>query len=323
MFKEQLKIVKEYGLDKSAVFELVHDGIDNNIYILDANDKKYVLRESKRSEVNKNIDFEIKLLLALFQASLSAPRPIASRNNKYYINIDNRCFTLFDYIEGHQFENISNEMLSKNIIGLGGKKLGELHNITKNINIGVDSKRTIFTEFERLLSVPKEKLAQFDGYIEFLEHVKKFYADAKKLMQDKKTIFGIIHNDYRIQNLIFSKDNANVSIIDFDWSCHGPFLKDIGLAIAEWSIFDSKKGPSRKAIQQFIDGYNSAGPMRIEYNQELLFWICFSCLSDACTFFSDVLESRHSNLSINKVEQCRMYKKFKYWYEENANNRGL
>lgn len=317
MLIEQSKILEEYGLDKSAVFKLIHDGIDNNVHLLDASDKKYVLRESKRSEVNKNIDFEINLLLTLSQTSLSVPRTVALRDNSYYLAINNKCFTLFNYIEGHQFKTVSNEMLSANVIILGGKKLGELHDITKNIEIGIDSKRTIFTEFERLFSVPAEKLAQFDGHIEFLEHAKKFYADAKKLMQDEKTISGMIHNDYRIQNLIFSANNADASIIDFDWSCQGPFLKDIGLAIVEWSIFDFEKGPSQEAIQQFIGGYNSTGPMHIEYNAELLFWVCFSCLSDACTFFSDVLELRHKDLSINKIDQCRMYKKFKYFLKEN------
>lgn len=316
--KEKSEILKEYGLDESSIFNLVHKGIDNNLYIInDAEGKKYVLRESKRKYYNKNIGFEVELLLLLTRLSIKAPNLIISRNNSYYVVASDRYFVLFGYIAGHQFESVSGELLLKNIIRLGGKKLGELHNATKNLDINIDSKRTIFTEFERFFSIPIEKLAQFDGYAEFLKYVNKFYNDSKNLMQNEKIKSGIIHNDYRIQNLIFSKDNTDASIIDFDWSCCGPFLKDIGLAIVEWSIFDFKRGPSREAIQQFIDGYNSIGLIQIKYNRELLFWICFSCLSDACTFFSDiVIESRHDDLSIDKVEQCQMYKKFKYFLEE-------
>lgn len=317
MLDEQSKILEEYGLNKKTVFELVHDGIDNNTYLLtDANGKKYVLRESKRNNENKNIDFEINLLLVLSQSSVNAPRPIASKNDRYYFTVNDRSFTLFDYVDGHQYEAIDSEMISKNIIILGGKKLGELHNVTKNISIGINAKRTILTEFERLLSAPTEKLAQFDGYVELLEYVKKFRKDVQNLIQTEKIESGTIHNDYRIQNLIFSENNKDASIIDFDWSCYGPFLKDVGLAIAEWSIFDFEQGPSQKAIRQFIDGYNSTGPIHVKYDSKLLFWVCFSCLSDACTFFSDVLELRYNDVSINKIDQCRMYKKFKYFLKE-------
>lgn len=314
---EQLKIIKEYGLDESTSFERIYDGVDNNTYLLtESNGNKYILRESKRNNDSKSVDFELNLLRLLSQSSLTVPGVVVSKSNNYFVVANNKCFTIFNYINGHQFEIVISEMLSDNIIALGGKKLGELHSATRQIDIGMNPSRTIFTEFDRFLSMPIKKLAKFDGYEEFLQYAEKFRDDAYDLVENKKVESSAIHNDYRIQNLIFSEENTDASIIDFDWSCQGPLLKDIGLAIAEWSIFDFNQGPSREAIKQFIAGYNSTGPINVKYDSELLFWICFSCLSDTCTFFTDVLESRHDDLSIDRIEQCRMYKKFQYFKKE-------
>lgn len=124
---------------------------------------------------------------------------------------------------------------------------------------------------------------------------------------------GAIHNDYRIQNLIFLSD-TDCTLIDFDWSCYGPLIKDVALAVGEWSLFDFNKGPSQEAIDQFLKGYNSTSPQKINYDKELIFWISFAYLSEAATFFTDVCEERHTDLVITEISQCHSYKKFRYFY---------
>jgi len=162
-----------------------------------------------------------------------------------------------------------------------------------------------------LLAVGVKKFKQFDGYESLLKEAKEFRTRGEQAA--KKSAVGIIHNDYRIQNLIFI--GQELCLIDFDWACHGPFLKDVGLALAEWSLFDPESGPSKEAVDQFLGGYNSAAPFRVDFNSDAIFWICFACLSDACTFFADIIEGRYLNKQITDVNQCHMYKKFEYFYK--------
>ena len=55
-----------------------------------------------------------------------------------------------------------------------------------------------------------------------------------------------------------------------------------------------------------------AAPEIIENSQYLYRWICFSCLYDASTFFADL---GYENGNINRINQNRRYKKFKYFQQ--------
>ncbi len=302
--KEVKKIEQEYGL-RIISADLIHQGKDNDVYVLnDQNRKKYVWRIGKRRE--KNFDFEVELLRNLERSGFEAPRMILSKNG--------RSGSLFDFIEGRQFEKVSGEMLADGKIEAGGRKLGQLHRITHSMQINKESNRTIFTEFERLLKIDIKNLERFNGYEVLRGQVEKFYAEGKKAAQKSNLAFGIIHNDYRIQNLIFTNEGSY--LIDFDWACSGPLIKDVGLALAEWSLFAPESGPSKEAIEQFLTGYNSVAPFRVDFNSDAIFWICFACLSDACTFFADIIEERYLGKEINAIRQCRMYIKFRFFMKQ-------
>ncbi len=57
------QIQSEYGLSGPLLFELIHDGPDNQIFVVtDAKKNKYALRVNKRQE--KEVSFEVEILMA-------------------------------------------------------------------------------------------------------------------------------------------------------------------------------------------------------------------------------------------------------------------
>lgn len=312
------QIESEYGLMGPLTFDHIHDGPDNDVYIItDSKSDKYVLRQCKRE--GKSAAFELEVLAALARSSFSSPEPLKSKSGLYSVVIEGIQFTLFTFIDGIQIETITPEHLETNTIEIGARKLGELHTVTNKLQVEATPARTLFTEFDRLLKLDIDILKHFkDGDI-LLDQVKTFYGEAQSRIDSGRELYGVTHGDYRIQNLIYK--NNDCSIIDFDWSCYGPLSKDVGHAIAEWSMFDFKTGPSQVAIDKFINGYNETAPRKVAYDKDLIFWICFACLSDSCTFFADVAHNNFKYLQyptvINNTDQCYMYKKFKYFYSVN------
>ncbi|MEI8327916.1 MAG: phosphotransferase [Candidatus Taylorbacteria bacterium] len=312
-YKHLLCIETEYGLIGPLSSKLIHDGPDNYVYVVvDANNNKYALRVNKRA--GKNISFEMAILTVFAQIGFSAPRLLRTKSKEYFSTIDKVFVVLFIYIEGIQIKKISSEHLETGIIERGAKKLGELHRLTNGMMVEIIPTRTIFTEFDRLLKINISILERFKDVRVVIEQVKFFYHDALLRINSKKDLYGVIHNDYRVQNLIYTKDDCY--IIDFDWSCYGPLSKDLGLAIAEWSMYTGNTGPSQEMIERFIKAYNETAPQVVLYNKDLIYWICFACLSDTCTFLADVVEGGYADKVINDVDQCYMYRKFKYFYGE-------
>ena len=311
LYKHAKLVESEYGLPGPLSFERVHDGGDNEVLIVtDKHGTKYALRQSKR--VGKNIAFEVELLATLASHDFCSPKPLQTKSNEYVVEVNGTQLVLFNYIQGKQFEKVLPEHLKDATVEQGAKKLGELHKLTNGLQLKTEPTRNIFTEYDRFFKLTTKQTEQFDGYKEFADNAKKFYDEAKAKIKNKIGLYGIIHNDYRIQNLIYTKGNCY--IIDFDWSCYGPILKDVGLAIAEWSMYTKESGAAQEAIDYFIAAYNKTAPQKISYDEELIFWICFACLSDACTFFTDTAEGTSVYPGkITNVDQCHMYRKFKYF----------
>lgn len=314
MTSKYLPLIKsEFGLTEPLSFEQIHNGPDNNVYIItDRQGQKYALRESKR--LGKNVSFETEILATLSQSGFSVPAPIRTVSGNLFVTTEGVQLVLFKYILGTQIEKLETEHLNSRYIELGARKLGELHSLTNKMKVEAVPTRHIFTEFDRLLKTDHSVLDRFKDIKTVTEQVQIFYQEAKQRIDSQQELYGIIHNDYRIQNLIYTKDDC--CLIDFDWACYGPLLKDLGLSVAEWSMFTKISGPSKEAIKIFLDNYNKTAPRKVTYDKNLLFWICFACLSDTCTFLVDVCAGAHAEKNITDVAQCHMYQKFKWFYRE-------
>jgi len=136
----------------------------------------------------------------------------------------------------------------------------------------------------------------------------------KKWAQKYQGVEGIIHNDYIPGNVLF-KEKTVSGVIDFDWACRGPLIKDLGISLATWSLPDGLDCHWEDVFEAFLEGYNVTWGKKILADTDLYRWICFSCLSDACTFLADLPKNERS---ITDVMQCRRYEKFLYFQSKMA-----
>lgn len=307
---------KDYSLGNIVSHRVLRDGIDNRVYdISTENGDRFIVRENKRSFEYKNLDFEIELNDFLTKNKFKTPRLIKTNEGKGKVEKGGLTFLLFEYILGSQFEKIENITSQESLIETGGELLGRLHKETVSLRMKNDPIRTIFTEFERFIKVPKKDVSLFKGSEKLTKEINYFVDEGKRRI-NRNDFIGVIHNDYYMGNLIY-KNKEDCYLIDFDWSCNGPLIKDVALGVGAWSSsFDGKKPPNKEVVSIFLSGYNKYSPLRVDYDDDLIFWICFSFLSEAATFFVDVLEERWPEFDIREIEQCFSYRKFQFFFRE-------
>ncbi len=300
----------KYATGGASIPTLLREGIDNDIYIFQSEQNtKAVLRIGKRgTSENTDIGFEVNLLDFLFENGTAVPRPIRTIDGKLWCDIENYSVTAFNFIDGKSYSVSKDSKPDIQKAHSAGLELGKMHSLTANEKFSYQSKkrRDIYTEFGRALA-KKQNIQDLQGGNEFLSHLEKYLLWAKNY----SGISGVIHNDYIPDNVMFSSDTL-VAVIDFDWSCKGPLAKDLGIALATWSSPDGLDTHWKDVFTSFVDGYNQSSPQKILINDDLYRWICFSCLTDACTFFADLPESC-PGIVIDNVLQCRRYNKFLYF----------
>ena len=293
--------------------QLIQEGCDNNTYLLENKDNnKFIARISNRNETEKSLNdflFETEVLNYLSSNGLPIPKIINTRDKKSYSCIDGKITVVSKFIEGKKisldYQNKPNLEIVKN----AGIALAKLHNLTANIKTKFKNSRNIFVEIEKLLEKKADLEKYFLNYTEIIENCEKYLDFAKKNFK----IDGIIHNDFRAQNLLTNKKNEVVAILDFDWSCYGNFIKDLALAVVEWSFPDKTKSYWSDVFDTFLNSYLKERNVDID-KQELKNWICFNCLSDTCTYISFLIEKMDiENYQKKKEIKSFMFQKFKFF----------
>ncbi len=284
---------------------LLQDGSDNSVYkITTDNKEKYVLRLCKRTNKIADIEFEADIIMFLNNHGVPVPRLIKTRNNLSFGMINQVPACVFSFCEGRSFdlslENMPNVQMAEN----GGRTLARMHVVLSDyLKQGcLSTVRSTFSEAERLIlhkDVFIQKYIYGDIFVQEVESI---------LTQTKSFVLNdtIIHNDFRIQNLLFNGDTVS-AVLDFDWACIGTGLKDLGHALIEWSFPDKATTCQWDIMKAFLRGYREFYP-HIDY-EKLLIWMRFSCISDACTYFTDKLHQKEDIRKLNSY----MYEKYKFF----------
>ena len=115
------KIASNYGLSEPMTFELIHEGLDNNVFIIqDSSHKKYALRISKRP--NKTTSFEVEILEQLKKCDFASPRFVKTLSGNNDMDYNGTKLVLFEYINGMHIDKLTQEHLTQNMIERGSEK---------------------------------------------------------------------------------------------------------------------------------------------------------------------------------------------------------
>lgn len=297
-------ILKEYGLPESTPVVLLRESADNFVYLV-GEDQKKVLRISKRLPI-EDIKFEYEANQYLSKKSNLFSKWIKTLKGNCYTVVNEAVAVMFEYVDGHNINIDKDHLPELNIAYSAGRGLGEMRNAGAGFSQVSSRRRTIFSELERVLKISDKFKKEFEGGEKFVQEVESLLEFAR----NQNESMGLIHNDYRPGNVIFDNRDNLVGIIDFDWSCTGPLIKDLALAVVEWSFPDGADEPNFLIFDAFLDGYNSVSEIKIEKNENLYSWIKFSLLSDAATYFCDLAEDPNSE---KRVIRSYMYRKYNFF----------
>lgn len=287
-------------------YDILKDGSDNTVYLVYRGNEKYILRQSKKLKKKKDFEFEINFIEYLSEHNLPVPKVI--RNNQgspitYYNDV---AYCLFSFCSGDKFCIDKEHSPSFSLAYNAGQTLAHFHMISKEYSYKVPPRRTMISELRRVIRTSRGFAKHYENGINFVHEVEEMLDSP--ILKNKPNC--IIHNDFRAHNLLFNKDQVS-AILDFDWACPGNSLKDLGHALVEWSYPDGAKEHNPAIFHHFLKGYTSIFP-DIELDQ-LQFWIRFSCLSDAATYFRDRL---YDTTKIRPIRSY-MYKKYLYFSSQN------
>ena len=254
-------------------YKKIYDGFDNDIFVVvTADNAKYIYRQSLRNKSNEDIMFEKNFSDYLLQKNIPVRRVLYPGTE-----------SLLDFCYGTSLEvgQISEKMALN-----AGAMLAKFHDAAMDFDIPPLPNRKLESELLRAIKM-KDKLQNkyINGtdFISIVEHLLQ-----SEFLKTSDTC--IIHNDFRVQNVLFQGDNIS-AILDFDWSCVGNPLKDLGHALVEWSLPDGGKF-NQNIFKSFLDGY--IGTKTNVDLDALKYWIEFSCISDTATYLCDTINDMPS-----------------------------
>ncbi len=302
--EEIKKALQNYDIKEFDPIVFLRESGDNLVYLIGEKDKK-VLRISKRLPI-EDIKFEYEAVKHLSDGGMIVPKLLTTKKGDFYTLINGTVAVLFDFLNGHHIEVDKDHFPSIAQAYNAGKGLGLMSNISAGFRSSSPRRRNIFTEFERVIASENIFTEKFEGGKEFISQVKEAITFAK----GQKEIEGFIHNDYRPSNVFFNDRDEFAGIIDFDWSCNGPLIKDLALAVVEWSFPDGRTEPDFTIFDSFLDGYNSVAIHKWPKDKKLYEWIKFTTLSDAATYFCDLADDP---TPAKKVIRSYMYRKYLFF----------
>lgn len=302
---EIIKKLKNKYLLNIKTISLIRESPDNKVFLIKTDKEKFVLRINKRN-VRSDILFETTWLNYLKKHDISVVKIKKTTVGESFVINDQSVIVLFEFAQGEHIEIGLKKKPNLEKVKNAAYELAKIHNFSYNVNINIPRKRNISTEIDRALKI-KDKFIKFsEGGGKFINEL-EFYREWAKQNENNKYL---LHNDYRPLNIFFDGDKVS-AILDFDCSCQGPAVKDVAHSLCEWSFPDGAKKHWQDVFTTFLISYNQMAKNKIKLDNILYRWICFSCLSDAATYFADLA----SENSFKKITSSYMYKKFLYFKE--------
>ena len=291
--------------EESAHLEKISSGYINDTYKLYISEKpKYILQRIN-TIVFKNVE-NIFHNIDLIQSNKVdiGVKFIRSKSKKLYTIIDNKDYwRLMKYEPGSYTYDSSDE--PKTAFECG-KVLSSFH---KNLNtLNINNFKDIIADFHNLpyrlkefksilKSANKEEIKNCTNQINFVKKISRRFDS----IYNSKLNLRLCHNDSKLNNILFNKENKAICLIDLDTIMPGLILYDFGDTVrtivnpvSEEEIDLNKIRFNKKMFEAFIDGFEELFS-KIDLNEKNLL-----PLSVALMPFIHGLRALNDHLSGNK-----------------------
>ena len=237
------KYLKEINLIESIESDLVvkqfTHGYSNLTYLLQIENKEYVLRKPPKGAIKRGHDMsrEFKVQSGVAKAFSKVPKMYGFSNDENILGSD---FYIMEKMEGiilnyttaksrnitsNNYETIANSWLNT---------LVELHNVDyKSIGLGDLGKPEGYVERQVTNWSKQYVKAKTDEYPE-ADLVMQWIQEN----QPKKYDHCLIHNDFKYDNVVFKDDSwQEVSaVLDWEMATLGDPLMDLGTSLGYWTV---------------------------------------------------------------------------------------
>jgi homoserine kinase type II len=236
-------ILLPYGIKKPSTFKVLSGGSENTNYLLQFENKGYVLTLCEQKST-KEANALASLLEYLKQNNFATSKLIKTIKGDLTSEWKGKPVVLKEFIEGDIVQD-----LSKNILLYLGRELARLHQIKAPANLphkvafGIE-------HFDEIKVYAAEStfytwLKQSQGYIEsnITDHLPK----------------SLIHSDIFYNNIITDIEKEQAVIMDFEEACYYYRIFDIGMML----IGCCSEGPSLNLSKAgyLLEGYQQETPL--------------------------------------------------------------
>ena len=217
-------------------------GQSNPTYRVDAESGSYVLRAKPPGELLKSahqVDREFRVMKALGETSVPVPRMLALSGEGDASPIG-RMFFVMEFLEGRilwdpALEELGDDNSSRTrIYDAMNRTLAALHDVAPS-TVGLEDFGKPGNYFARQTSRWAQQYRASE--VEHNQDVHDVIAWLEANMPDDDGQVGIVHGDYRIDNMIFHPDREEVlAVLDWELSTLGHPLADLAYQCMQWRL---------------------------------------------------------------------------------------
>ena len=285
MEKKLDEIIIEFQIPtKNYEFETISNGFINDTFLVSFNDEPlYILQRINTlvfSNIYSLIDNLDLVLPVLKDRDYQEVTLISTNSGKSFMqNSEGEVWRLMTYVNNSIVHNTTKD---PKVAFEAGRIIGLFHQLTEKINVE-ELKETLadfhnvafrYDQFKEALSnADKRKIEQAKESIEFV----KTNIDTLLEISTDNLPVRTCHNDTKLNNILFSRSNKALCLIDLDTIMKGSFLFDFGDAVRTIvnSASEDEKDLSKinfsiEMFKAFINGLALHGEDLSEMEKELL-----------------------------------------------------
>ncbi len=312
----RMRIYKLYDIEIKTM-EISENGAGGLTYIVNADDKKFVVKYPSDNEMN-NPDVEIRVCEELLNKGIPVCRFIPNKQGKMISRDENgRRFTVQYFYEGIIYGY--NEA-PVNLQAQSAYFLAEIHKAMKdieNIPIGIGADFFTYRKTENMKAAYADTLQQAieKNDMDIANHIRsnmRIVAAMPDYNFDiRRFSCGNTHGDYMISQLIWQDEKIG-GIIDWTCSCKHPYIWEIVRSYVFMAPEIEQGEINIKSLIEYISEYLKCGslnPYDIENAGKLFFYFLA-----VCNFYAQYYDSISKNRYIY-LQQADMASRLLVWFE--------